>query len=240
MMNVQTASAREDEYLPDCLVPGRTAEFDNRCCWHEASHAVIKRLLSAPGPNPIGGVSVQPGPDFDGLCWGAGHDKEVSFAFGHTDAQTDRILALIASTIPPKGEAEPGAVSNVYAEVFAHTIEAVAGVEGERLFVPGPPSLGESDLHLACGLASLICSPGSVDAFIAFCRAEATELLKQHSHVVLAIAEELRIHRELNGSQVDAVIAQAVSRAAIRAEHERRAAMRRATANAVNFTEAAK
>jgi hypothetical protein len=216
---------------------GRRYQDDVRISCHEASHATVQRLLSA---KPIGGVSVQAGPDFDGLCWSPGHDKGRSFAFGCTNAQTDRILAMIASTIPPKGEAEPGELSNVYAEVFAHTIEAVAGVEGERLFVPGPPSLGESDLHLARGLASLICSPGSIDAFIAFCRAEATELLTQHSRVVLAIAQELRIKRELDGRELDAVIADAVACKALRVEHERRAAMRRATKNAVNFTKTAK
>jgi hypothetical protein len=228
-MNDQTASAREDEYLPELSVPGRSYEDDVRICYHEASHATVQRLLSA---KPIGGVSVQAGPDFDGLCWSPGHDKERSLAFGSSDARNDAILSVIASTMPRKGEVALEACRNVYAGVFEHTIEAVAGVEGERLFMPGPPSEQDGDMRLARGLASLICSPGSITAFIAFCRAEATDLLKQNEYVVLAIAEELRIKRELDGKQVDGTIAQAVANKSLADEHARRTEWQRITASA--------
>jgi hypothetical protein len=205
---------------------------DVRISCHEASHATVQRLLSG---KSIGGVSVRKGPDFDGLCWSPGYDKERSFAFGNSHARNDAILSVIASTMPRKSELDIGASCHMYAGVFEHTIEAFAGVEGERLFVPGPPSEQHGDMRLARGLAALICSTGSIDAFITFCRAEATELLKQNAHVVLEIAEEFRAKREPNGTEVDACIERAVTKKTLAGEKARRSAWAAKVANATTF-----
>lgn len=202
----------------------RSQEEDWRICVHEASHATIQRLLSA---KPIGGVTVQEGPDFEGLCWSEGHDKERTFASGKTDEQNDAVIRVIADTMPQRGEVALDASRNVVAGALEHAIEAVAGVEGERLFLSGPPSQQDGDDRLARSLASLICSPGSIGPFIAFCCAEARELLKQHEHVVLEIAAELSSKRELSGSDVDACIALAVAKRSVAEEQERRKTMRR-------------
>jgi hypothetical protein len=119
----------------------------------------------------------------------------------------------------------------------ASIIELVAGSVAETLFLPGKPWPAESDRAKERALASLVCSsPESVEAFIAFCRAEAAALLRPREHIVRALTAELIERRTMTGPEIDAVIAAAVQAKAADDERQRRSAWARICVNASTFT----
>ena len=126
---------------------------------------------------------------------------------------------------------------DVFKHANASIIELVAGSVAETLFLPGKPWPVESDRAKERASASLICSsPESIEAFIAFCRAEAAALLRPREHIVRALTAELIERRTMTGPEIDAIIAAAVQAEAAEDERQRRSDWARACVNASAFT----
>jgi hypothetical protein len=88
-----------------------------------------------------------------------------------------------------------------------HAISLLAGPEAERLFTAAPLAGTEHDEEGAAAIASIFCrTTRSVDAFIAFARAEARALLIDHRAAVLALADALLHHRTIYAEQINNVI----------------------------------
>jgi hypothetical protein len=66
---------------------------------------------------------------------------------------------------------------------------------------------------------------------LGFARIETQAILRDHQHVVLALAQALIDHpeRTLNAAEIDAVISQTLAREALAAEQGRRTAWRQVT-----------
>jgi hypothetical protein len=76
------------------------------------------------------------------------------------------------------------------------------------------PWIAHSDVREARKIASMVCtSESAIDAYLAFGLAEAKALITQHRAAVLAIAESLMVHRTLDSTQIDSIIAAAPERA---------------------------
>jgi hypothetical protein len=76
----------------------------------------------------------------------------------------------------------------------------------------------------------MVCtSEAAIDAYLAFGLAEAKALVEQHRAAVWAIAEALMVHRTLDSTQIDDIIAAAPERA-------RHAEWARVLENATEFT----
>jgi hypothetical protein len=73
---------------------------------------------------------------------------------------------------------------------------------------------------------------------LGFARIETQAILRDHQHVLLALAQALIDHpeRTLNAAEIDAVIAQTLARQALVAAQGRRAAWQRTVENTANFT----
>ena len=65
-----------------------------------------------------------------------------------------------------------------------------------------------------------------------FARVGAIVVLKASAHVVLALADELRIQRTMDGAAIDLVIERAVAMQALKIEHQRRNDWRRRAVSA--------
>jgi hypothetical protein len=205
----------------------RSVEDDERIALHEIGHSLSGRLLG----NELGGVTCDPGPDFGGLTWGPAHDRQAQFS--SRDASS--ICAIIGPVMPAPGERRTE-VADVYLHVFSRVVELVAGSVAESLFLPGEPWPATSDRAQERALASLICSsPGAVEAFVAFCRVEATALLRPRAHIIRALTIALIQRRTMTGAEVDAVIETVVAAKEAEDEHQRRADWRRRKASAATL-----
>jgi hypothetical protein len=209
----------------------RTDADDNRVVFHESGHATIGRLLHA---MPLGGCTAEPGEDYSGLCWGALYDRRLKFSEAQVEA-VPNLCRQLAGEIPAIGESR-AEWADVYLHCFHQIVELCAGTEAERLFVDGEPWFAVDDEAKAFQYASLITSsPEAAEALIAACRAEAAALLKAQSHIIRAIAGELRTKRTLDGAMIDSVIETAVAARCIEAERQRRANWRERQRNATQF-----
>jgi len=225
-LKVTPAGLARTEPAGVLLIGAREPEHDERIALHEiGGHALICRLIAA---NEIGGVTCDPGADFGGLMWGPGHDRRAKF-----DATT--LCAIIEPTMPKPGESRAPA-ADVYMQVHTRVIETVAGSVAEVLFLSGDPWPADSDRAQERALASLICSsPESIEAFIGFCRTEATALLRPLEHIVRALTQELLVRRTMTCAEVDEAIAAAVAAKSVQDECQRRAAWRDLTRRAAGF-----
>jgi hypothetical protein len=212
------------------ITEGRTAADDERVALHEiGGHALVSRLLGF----EVGGVTCEPGPDFGGLTWGPSHNREARFSSESASAASVR--AIIGASMPGPGDSRTY-VADIYLHVHATVTELVAGSVAESLFLPGEPWAAGSDRAQERELTSLICSsPESVEAFIAYCRAEAAALLRPNEHLVRALTKELLVRRTMTGRQVDAAISKAVAAKTLSDEHARRAAWRATMKSAAAF-----
>jgi hypothetical protein len=160
---------------------------------------VASRLLG----HEVGGVTVNPDQahGYEGLCWGVGHTE--AFAEGRGDASDVR--EVLASLMPKPGE-DASSVSDVFANVYGHCIELMAGRAAEAMSDrdPEPPV---DDLRQARELALLFCkSEEAIDTFIRHCDVAARDLLMPYGDLVMMLSTLLRIKRTLNGAEIDKII----------------------------------
>jgi hypothetical protein len=209
----------------------RTAADDNRVVFHEAGHATIGRFLHA---TPLGGCTAEPGEDYSGLCWGALYDRRLKFSEAQAEA-VPNLCRQLSGEIPATGESR-AEWADVYLHCFHQIVELCAGTEAERLFVDGEPLFAVDDEAKAFQYASLITSsPEAAEAMIAACRAESAALLKAQSHIICAIACELRTKRTLDGAMIDSVIEAAVAAHGLDIERGRRVEWQTRQRNAAEF-----
>jgi hypothetical protein len=216
-----------DEYDELLAALGRTYEDDVRVAVHEAGHAVCARLLG----NPVRGVTVQPTKAYEGLCWGTEHKE--AFAGGRGDASDVR--TALADVMPKAGE-QINSVADVFASVYSHCIELMAGCGAEAMLL-GEHSAGSTDdFRQARELALLFCkSEGAAETFVQHCKVAARDMLTPYGDVVIALSVVLRIKRTLDGPQIDEIISDVQARKALAAEQRRRAEWRAAEASAAIF-----
>jgi hypothetical protein len=208
----------------------RTEADDIRVSFHEASHAGIGRQLTGA---PLGGATIEAGEGYSGLCWGSGYDRRMKFSADQIDEPS--FCDILKAQIPPVGESRSN-LADIYLHIWNQVVELCAGTEGERLFCPGEPAFAYDDEKKAIQYASLITSsPAAAAAFIAACREESIALLKSQSHIIRAIAGELRIKRTLDGAMIDSVIEAAVAAHGLDIERARRADWKTRQRNATNF-----
>ena len=163
---------------------------------HEAGHVVIGRALGM----PVAGSTINRVGDHIGCTWS---DE------GGLQPYTDTVESLcnaLAPLMPGIGDDRSGIAVELQ-RAHNHVLELLAGVEAERLFVGAMLPGTAHDLEEATAIAQLICrSPASVDAYLAFARAEVAALLTDHRVVVLAVAAALVRRRTLSGTEIDSII----------------------------------
>jgi hypothetical protein len=164
---------------------------------------------------------VNPDPDRGsaGLCWGVGYKE----AFSKDRGDASNVREVLAPMMPQSGE-NASSVSDVFANVYGHCIELMAGRAAERMLLgdddTGPPV---DDLRQARELALLICkSDGAIETFISHCDVAARDLLLPYGDVVMVLSIVLRIKRTLCGPEIDDIISDVQARKALMAERQRR------------------
>lgn len=214
----------------------RSAEDDLRIAIHEAGHVIVGRALGS----EFGGVTIVAGPDYGGLTWGPKSEPTPDkMMLSADDREVGDLATMVGHLMPGPGESRQE-VPEIYSHVHRHVVELMAGTAAETvLHTDDPPLHAASDERRARSLASLICSSErSIDAYLAAGLEEAIAIVARHRYAVQAIAQALIHHpdRTLDAAEIDAVIAEAVSREALGVEHERRAGWRQTAANAAHFT----
>jgi hypothetical protein len=230
--NPDTVSAVLESTSRDCNVAsaavsaGRSELDDWRTSLHEGGHCVVGRVTG----QDVAGCTIVPGDGFGGLTWGPLFDRSM---LSNDDKEVPDLCEAIAGLMPGPGEPRVNA-AEVYAFVHARVIDLCAGTAAETLLHPDyPPWVAHSDIRQARSLASIICtSENAIDAYLKFASEEAKALITTHRAAVLAIAEALMIHRTLDSTQIDNIIAQAMARETMRIEIERRTKWRQILANA--------
>jgi hypothetical protein len=218
--NTDNDSGRQGEVDPNdddwSSVPGRTWDEDVRVGVHEAGHAICARLLG----RLLGGATVDPGPGYEGRVWGERHME--AFTEGGGDASDVR--EVLAPLMPQPGE-DRSPVSDVFANVYGHCVELMAGRASERMLLGDcDPLASVDDLRQARELAMLFCtSEEAIETFIAHCDVAARDLLMPYGDVVMALSIVLRIRRTLSGAEIDELIADVLARKARAIELARRA-----------------
>jgi hypothetical protein len=209
---------------------GRRPDDDWRVAIHEGSHCLSGLVLF--GAGSLGGSTIVPSASFGGLTWGTRNSASLG---SNEDVPVD-LCDQMRALMPADGEPILNA-SEIHAHVRGRCVDLLSGSEGERLLCPdGPPWPADSDLAQARSLASIVCSSTeTVELFLAFCRAEAANLVAEHRASIQAVAAALIEHRTLTGDQIVAVVAESVAREAAAAEHARRAAWQRAEESAASF-----
>jgi hypothetical protein len=218
----------DDDWSP---VPGRSWDDDVRIAVHEAGHVVAARLLG----HEIGGVTVNPDParGCEGLCWGVGHTE----AFSNGSGDASNVRAALAPIMPQPGE-DGSSVSDVFANVYDHCIELMAGQAAERMLLGDDDTRpAVDDLRQARELAMLICrSEEAIETFLSHCDVAAHDLLMPYGDVVIALSTVLRIRRTLDGPEIDALISNVETLKAQAIERRRRADGRKRELSARNFS----
>jgi hypothetical protein len=226
----EAAIASEGSFTGDDGRERRSADADAHVAAHEASHCLSGLVLF--GPDSLGGSTICPNENYGGLTWGPKSSAEL----GSTEDVPVDLCDQMRALMPADGEPILNA-SEIHAHVRGRCVDLLSGSEGERLLCPdGPPWPADSDLAQARSLASIVCSSTeTVELFLAFCRAEAANLVAKHRASIQAVAAALIEHRSLTGDQIVAVVAECVAREAMAAEHARRAAWQRAEESAASF-----
>ncbi|MGY4365260.1 hypothetical protein ACVW1A_001325 [Bradyrhizobium sp. LB1.3] len=215
-MNSQ-AEEENAEYNDLLKQLGRTEEQDQRIAVHEAGHAICARLLG----HAVGGVTVSPDSvrGSEGMCWGIGHAE----AFAAVRGDASDVRKALAPMMPEAGE-DRASFADVYASVYGHCTELLAGGAAESLFSQHGAAGVSDDLRQARELALLICkSEEAVETFIAHCDVAARDLLMPYGDVVIVLSTVLRIKRTLDGAEIDEIISDVQARKALAVEHRRRA-----------------
>jgi hypothetical protein len=215
---------------PDASDSVDRSELDDwRVSLHEGGHTVVGRALGS----EVGGCTIIEGPDFSGKTWGPlGNSARLS----SVDEQPD-LCEKIAHLMPAFGEPRSGA-ADIFAHVHVRIVDLMAGTAAETVLHPDcPPWTAHSDIRQARSLASIICtSESAIDFYLKFAAEEAKALITTHRAAVLAIAESLMIHRTLDSTQIDEIIAQAMAYKIMKIEIERRKRWATTLANAAEFS----
>jgi hypothetical protein len=218
-------------------VQSTPAELDFEIGVHEAGHALASRLLN----DCVSLVSIvedeklgRAGVTISGN--GAWADLAMARSASDNYARIDKMANIVDRNRPRAGESRDVAESWV-AAAHSAVVKLMAGVAGEVLiFGKANDRRAAGDYAEALRLSLTIATNASAaQAFIEFAGIEAVELLRPYSAVVRALAEELVARRELNGGEVDEVIAAALARADSDRETVRRAAWRDLTRRAQAF-----
>jgi hypothetical protein len=124
----------------------------------------------------------------------------------------------------PKPGEDASSVSDVFANVYGHCIELMAGRAAERMLLDDDDTRSAGDdLRQVRELVLLICrSEEATETFIAHCDVAARDLLMPYGDVVIALSTVLRIRRTLDGAEIDALIFDLQARKAAAIEHRRR------------------
>jgi hypothetical protein len=199
---------------------------------HEASHCLSGLVLL--GADSLGGATICPSASYGGRTWGKLNSAEL----GSTSAEDvpvdlcDRLRMFMPASGEPISDA-----SEIHAHVRGRVVDLLSGSEGERLLcTDGPPWHAESDLAQARRLAGIICcSAETVELFLAFCRAEASNLVAKHRTSIQAVAAALIEHRTLTGGQIVAVVAKSIAHEAMIAKQQRRLDWQRRCESAARF-----
>jgi hypothetical protein len=140
--------------------------------------------------------------------------------------------------VAPRAGESKGCLSDIYLLAFNTTVDLVAGAVGETLFVDdGEPGFARSDNAKAQAYARSVCrSKAGAEHFLNLCRAETEQMLREHAHVVRALAAELRAKRAMTGQEVDVCTARAVADKSIAEERARRSKWQCTVEYAGNFT----
>jgi hypothetical protein len=210
---------------------GRSSADDYRVAVHEASHAVVARLLGV----SLGGVSCDPDPSgkFSGLTWGLKFFERYS---DDDDAEAPEFCERLRVLMPKAGESREGDVADIVQHAINRVIEIAAGSLGERMLLEGPPWAAPHDRMQETAFARLLCStPQAAEAFVRFCEAQCRDLLEPHLHIIAQLAAALRVRRALTGEEVDQVITVALAKASVEEERARRAQWRAVEVGARRF-----
>jgi hypothetical protein len=124
----------------------------------------------------------------------------------------------------PKPGEDSGSVSDVFADVYHHAIEFLAGRAAEHMLLDQELVGHADDLRRARELALLICkSDEAIETFLGHCAVAARDLLMPYGDLVIVLSVVLRIRRTLTGAEIDDIIADVQARKALMIEHRRRA-----------------
>jgi hypothetical protein len=188
---------------------------------HEAGHAVVARFLGL----PIAGVTIIASADFEGLTFGLDTDSSHVTATALRQ-EAERRCNDAMTLLPLPGERRDCTASwLVHAQSLV--IESMAGFAAKELAgFERELEVQSTDMAVARLYArTVVLSDSAVPAFIASCRADATQILKAHWHAVEAVATALDERKTLDGVEIDAVIYQAESKAMHQVELRRRECM---------------
>jgi hypothetical protein len=210
--------------------------MNRRCAIHEGSgHALVGIALL--GPSCVAEVSIVPGPGYQGRCIGPEYREPLCLE--EAERQTDTFIALAAdvrATVPEIGSNRIRDAKFLI-RASATCAQLLAGTIAESILWPGEPPLpAQHDEDEARALAKLaVASPNAVDTFLEYCRAEARALIEEYRDVASAIADGLFEQGTLTGTQVQKIIAAAMTRRALAAERLRRANWAQTCANGAAF-----
>lgn len=229
-----TAVAGEGRTYP---VPGRDELRNRRIAGHEIGHAVCARALGS----VVHFVTIIPdlGPDgYEGRCVRSGPPSQLNLDQGEEPVTHDVVdISAICERLVP--EIGTGRVEYAEGLIRAQTlcVELMAGRAAERVLHPDHlPLPAEHDQVEAAALARVACAtPDAVSSMLAYCESEAEALIRANLHVVSALVDAIIERGTLDGTEVDAIIMQAVAAKAAADERQRRAAWAQTCANAAAF-----
>lgn len=207
--------------------PGQTFNRDFRCAVHEIGHLLLARLLG----DSVDGVTIDPGPGYDGQVWGPWSFK----AFTSGDVDAAQIRAVLQPSMPCQGE-DHSPAANIALQVTNQVLQFMGGRAAEKLVLRGRPWPSMSDYNQARELAAIVCgSPKSIERFLKFCEQQAEDLLKPHLDLIFALVPVLRIRRTMTGAEVDEAIATILARFDLAVEQKRRHQWRQRVENTAAF-----
>ncbi|MEZ5822308.1 MAG: hypothetical protein R3D82_16040 [Xanthobacteraceae bacterium] len=219
---------------------------DQQALWktavHEAGHVVCARYLGI----EVGGVTIIPGPGYNGLTWGpdsqrALHGKEGFDDLGedHVECVAENVSRKLKALAPGPGE-DQSEMDSLFIGTRTKLIELMAGEAAERLiFEDQQPELIGGDLSAALAVSGIVSRTLEGQMALAeYGFQEARAILEEQRSVLLAVATALINHpeRTLDQSEIDAAIRSAVANEAAEAERERRKRWAEIEANAERFT----
>ena len=221
-------SCRDDGGAGPSLIPGSGFPPCSVTALHELAHCVIARYFDL----PIAAAAVISNEFFHGQVRGPEAPQNAS---PEQLIEAAEVLCAEAVMNLPKPGEDPSGAAPWAAHVQCRVTELLAGHAAEREAGYLGDDAGSTDLRLAGIYAATVCLPGSVPAYLDFCRAQAAAIFKTHWFAVFDLAAALDRHGTLDGPAIDQVIAMAVQGAALTAERQRRDAFKLAQERATLF-----
>jgi hypothetical protein len=224
-MNIMPSAGDADAHDLYAVVKAtRSPEYNRRICAHEIGHAYVARACGS----VVEFVTAVPHDNFAGRCVRRGAPSaSLNLVDDRKPAPPAPTTAQIVTICATIGAPEIGTPRVEDAEEMARAmvniVELVAARVCERVFFSDlEPLPAAHDLVEARALASVIASPGAVEALLAYCEAEAEALIRAHLGVVKALVDALVELGTLIGEQVDEIIGCAIAAETLVAERARR------------------